>query len=143
MAWTGDLLFMFFYLGMTAIVYVALVAMPSDVIEQTVQPIALDALIFDQRINQKLSAISAVRGIEHDTLTSDVSRALLLNPSPKKYGAKITVGENTIYYNQDYYEATYPLAPYKYHRFISEHSKLNNNQPVRITVDQTYPQTYG
>ena len=130
------------YVALTILVLIALVFTPSQLINQTTQPIALDATIFAERINQKLSAVSAVSGVQKMMLTPDVSRALALNPTPKKYGAKVTIGRTEVYYNQEFYEDAYPLAPYKYDRFISTFSKNKNNQPILITVDQTHAQEY-
>ena len=62
---------------MTATVVMALVVIPTMKLEAAVQPIPMDARIFEERVFQLVAKHSAVTGSDTRALTDDVDRALL------------------------------------------------------------------
>jgi len=135
--------FWLFYLPMTAIVVLALVITPQQILNQSFQPMPVDATIMEQRLQNKLSATSAIYGMQPGKLTSNVQENIALGLSDKAYGFKITVDGQTFFGNQEFFEDAKPLAPVKYQLYTSSYEYTKNNQPVIVTVEQTFPFEYG
>ncbi len=136
-AW-ADLIMWFFYLPMTAAVIYALVTVPQGILKTSVQPVELDAVIFQARTFQHLAAYSPATGAEYDTLTPNPEQALAYILSPKKFGYKITIDSKKYSANEEFYDIAAPLAPVLYDRFIDTR-KFNTNT---VTIDQAYPKKY-
>jgi len=136
------MLYWFFYLPLTAIVIIALVKVPENILDTSIQPFELDAGITEQRLAQKVTQYSPVFGTQANTLTKDFKKRAVLYLSEKRYGYRISAGGETYYGNKEFYEDAYPLAPFRYHRFTI-HKRFNQNgKPVHVTIDQTFPLRY-
>ena len=136
-AW-ADLLYWFFYLPMTAAVIITLVIVPARLLNASVQPMPLDAALFEERVFQHLAEYSPVTGVDKTKLTDDVVSSTRFSLSQKRFGYEIKIGDKTIYGRQQFYDIAKPLAPVRYDKFTAK--KTIQNTPIEIT--QLYPQKY-
>ncbi len=137
--WTwADTLYWFFYIPMTAAVILTLVIIPGRMIGTKVQPVTMDAAIFEERVVQHLKEYSPVTGSSDNMMTTNKSMQFSL--SQKKFGYKITKDGKEYYGNQKFYDIARPLAPVKYHRFQSTKTYENGKT---VTIDQVYPKLYA
>jgi len=141
-AW-ADLLMWFFYLPMTAAVIYAIVTVPQGIIKTSVQPVELDAAIFQERAFQHLADYSPVTGADDNTLTPNADHALAYSLSPKKFGYKITIDGKKFSPNEEFYDIAAPLAPVLYNRFTDAKQFKTKTGTASVTVDQVYPKKYG
>lgn len=117
----ADALYWFFYIPLTAIIIIALVTIPTNVMKATIQPVELDASIMEERLAMKIK----YSGLESTRLTM----------SEKKHGYKVTIGKESVFGNKDFYEEAIPLTPIKHKRFTYKDNKA--------TIDQVYTEQYG
>ncbi len=134
----------FFYVPLTAIVILALVTIPTRLLENSLHPIELDAAITKERLFQDINKVGSVYGVEPGVIRPDfATRALLMGD--KKWAYKLTVttqGQNTpviVFGNEEFYRDAAPLAPVKYSLFQSERKYSST---VSVKVDEVYPKKY-
>jgi len=140
-AW-ADLTMWLFYLPLTAAVIYAIVTVPQGIIKTSVQPVELDAAIFQERTFQHLADYSPVTGANDNTLTPDVEQALAYSLSQKKFGYKITIDGKKFAPNEEFYDIAAPLAPVLYYRFTANKNLKTATGTITVTVDQVYPKKY-
>jgi len=140
-SWTwADMLYWIFYVPMTAALVVALITIPTAKLEAAVQPIPMDARIFEERVFQLVAKHSAVTGTDTRALTENVEHALRFSHSPKKFGYQIIIGDRVITDPRDFYGIARPLAPLRYTAFTA--GRRLEYPPVIVTVNQVYPKQY-
>lgn len=134
----------FFYVPLTAVVILALVIIPTRLLENSLHPIELDAAIARERLYQDVNKVGPIYGVEAGLVRSDfATRALLMGD--KKWAYKLTVttqGQNTpviVFGNEEFYRDAAPLAPVKYSLFQSERRYGAMNT---VKVDEVYPKKY-
>ncbi len=126
---------------LTIFVVFGVIVYPASRVEASVNPVELDAAIFEERVFQHLAKYSPVTGVTNE-LVDNLDRSLQFSLSQKKFAYKITIGNKIIYGNQEFYDIAWPLAPVKYLRFISNRTFVTQSGPVVVTVDQVYPRKY-
>lgn len=127
------------YVSMTAIIVMALVIIPTNILQSTVQPVELDASIMEERLAQKITAYSPVLGTQPGQ-SGDLNQARLAM-SEKRHAYKVTMGAQSVVGNQDFYDEAIPLTPIKHRRFTYTTTLQGVKEPV--TIDQVYPERYG
>lgn len=126
---------------LTIVVVFGVIVYPAGRVEASVNPVELDAAIFEERVFQHVAKYSPVIG-STEQLTDNLDRSLQFLLSQKRFAYKITVGNKIIYGNQEFYDIAWPLAPVKYLRFISNKTFVTQSGSVVVTVDQVYPRKY-
>ena len=75
--WTwADTLYWFFYLPVTAGVIMVLVIIPEQVLNTAINPVKMDAAIFEERALQHLAKYSPATGADSKTLTQVPDKVL-------------------------------------------------------------------
>ncbi|HLF54882.1 MAG TPA: hypothetical protein VI612_04125 [Candidatus Nanoarchaeia archaeon] len=126
---------------LTIVVVFGVIVYPASKVEASVNPVELDAAIFEERVFQHLAKYSPVTG-STEQLTDNLERSLQFSLSQKRFAYKITVRSKIIYGNQEFYDIAWPLAPVKYLRFMSNRTFVTQSGPVVVAVDQVYPRRY-
>lgn len=139
-AW-ADALYWFFYIPLTLIVIVALIVVPTSVLNSSVQPTNLDATIMQQRILNSLTPVSPILGYQEGQPYFDPKKAITYStPQKKDFGVKIEAGE-TIYINEQYYKDARPLAGVGYKNYQGLYYVSGTSHPT-IYIDQIYAPRY-
>lgn len=148
--WTwADTLYWFIYIILTSVIIMALVILPMQVLNKSVQPFLLDAALVQENLFQRASAYEYPYGTLYTGLGTELGKEnVLLSHSQKKMAYKVTVrnkdtGETREYYgNKDFYDQAAPLAPLRYHQFINKRPYLTNESAYEVITDVVYPQEY-
>lgn len=133
----GRILYWILYLPLTAALVLALVLIPARLLNQSIQPISVDAAIFEQRTFNNLAAYSPATGIESSKLVPLPQHTLAYSLSPKAWAYVVTVNGKEYDAGQDkrmYFDGAKPLASINYNYYKNE----NNG----IVVEQTFPKKY-
>lgn len=152
-AW-ADALYWFFYIPLTLVVIVAIIVVPSSVLNNKVQPTAVDAAIMNERILGLLiqQPLGVIR--EGGQIVVDPTQSLSsVKPytQKKKFGIRVNIGQKGVgakqySFNQEtknYYIATYRLADAGYPYYYSRTWLLNKDYDViNLDIDQIYPPRY-
>jgi|GEM_PF-5353027 len=136
----ADALYWFFYIPVTVIVIVALVVVPTSILNSSVQPTNLDATIMEQRILNSLTPMSPTLGYQKDFSVPNPAQAIKYSVSPKKFGVKIDVDEVT-YINKQYYEDAIPLAGLGYKKYENLFAVRGTNFG-KVFISQVYAPNY-
>jgi len=146
--WT-DTLYWFIYIILTSIIIIALVMIPMNILQRSVQPFVLDAALVQENLFARASAYSYPFGTAYTGQGIALGdEPLLLSHSQKKMGYKVVVrnirtGQTTEYFgNKDFYEQAAPLAPVRYHQFINQRPYYQGDDQYEVTADIVYPQQY-
>lgn len=130
-----------FYIALTAVVVVALIVVPTSIINSSVQPTNLDAAIMQKRIINSLTPVSPVLGYQEGQPYFDPKRAITYStPQKKDFGVKIEAGE-TLYINRQYYEDARPLSGVGYKNYQGLFYISGTSYPT-IYIDQIYAPRY-
>lgn len=139
----------FFYIPLTAIVALALVTIPQRLLEQSVQPVELDAVIARERLFQELNTKSPVFGVVEGQVRGDWE-SLGLSASDKKWAWKVTVPTahadargGVVFGNREFFEEAVPLAPVRYGHFVVERQMRYGGVLVSVRVEEVYPKKYA
>jgi len=136
-----DLIGWFFYIPLTLVVIVALIVVPTSVLNSSVQPTNLDATIMQQRILNSLTPTSPTLGYQEGQPYFDPKQAIAYStPQKKDFGVKIEAGE-TLYINKQYYEDARPLVGVGYKNYQGLFYVSGTSYPI-IYVDQIYAPRY-
>lgn len=141
--WTpADILYWFFYIPFTVIILTLLIYLPTTIMENSVQPVALDAVIFEQRAYAKLTDYNPITGTNFRTLNVENAKPYLLTPTRKRFGYRLTAGNFTktgdSQDQRDFYTIYSVYAGEQFPHFTRTFSFKDNN----ATIQQTYPQRY-
>lgn len=143
-AW-ADALYWFLYIPLTLIVIVALITVPTSILNNSVQPIALDATIMQQRIENSLTKkYSPTEGQIPATnvmILSQISKFQAPSINQKKYGIQIDA-DGTHYINKEYYEKTKDLVGMGYKGHSSEFFYSGKDGIKMAKIKQVYPPRY-
>ena len=137
----ADALYWFFYIPLTAIIVLALVIIPTNILRATVQPVELDASIMEERLSQKILAYSPMLGVETGQAGNIKDAELVL--SEKRFAYKVTVDKDSTIGNQEFYDEAIPLTPIKHKRFTHEATLVKEGKETPVVIDQVYPERYG
>jgi hypothetical protein len=138
-AW-ADALYWFFYIPLTLVVIVALIVVPTSILNSSVQPTNLDATIMQKRILNSLTPTSPTLGYQESQPYFDPKQAIMYSTSQKDFGVKIEAGE-TLYINRQYYEDARPLAGVGYKNYQGLFYVKGVSYPT-IYIDQIYAPRY-
>lgn len=141
----ADALYWFFYLPLTVVIIVALVVVPSSILNSSVQPTNLDATIMRERMEQKLTPYSSETGTEKDFLISNPEKALFTLSLPgehKKFGAKIKISTNNYYINKPFYDDAVHLAGIGYKRYETSEFRITKEGITGFGIDQVFAPRY-
>jgi len=137
-----EILAWFFHLVLTLVVVVALFTVPSSVLNSSIQPTNLDALIMYKRILNSLTPTSPYLGYQEGQPYFDPKQAITyLPPEKKDFGVKIQAGE-TIYINKQYYLDARPLAGVGYKNYPGKLVYVKGTSYPTIFIDQIYAPRY-
>lgn len=136
-----DIVFWLFYIPLTAFAVLALIIVPTSMLQNSVQPITMDAAIMQDRLFMKSSEFSPIFG-QTNKLTGNLNKSVALELSEKKFAYNVSAGSQSVYGNKEFYEDAVPIASIKYDRFTSSRTLMSSSGPVVVTVDQIYPKSY-
>lgn len=134
----GRILYWILYLPLTAALVLALVLIPARLLNQSIQPISVDAAIFEQRTFNNLAGYSPSTGVDNNKLVAVPQYTLAYSLSPKAWAYVITVNGKEYDAGQEkrmYFDGAKPLAGINYNYY--------KNQKDTIIVEQTLPKKYA
>ncbi len=137
-----DVLHWFFYITITAMVIYIFVIVPLQMLNNSIQPIALDAAIGEERLFNKLSAYSPVMGMQNGVATNSKNSAVLYL-GEKAYGYRVEAGIQVIYTgNNEFYEDAIALIPVKYRLYAATKTYYWNGKEFEVLITQVFPNKY-
>ncbi len=135
------------YLPLTTAVILALVLIPSRMLDAAVQPYYLDAEIMEERIYNNLDYYDPALGTQKGTLTTNTddfckNNTIQMSMSQKAFAAKANINGKDCYANKAFYKDAKPLTPVKYNLISSSRTYQTDKGPITVNVEQIYPSKY-
>lgn len=131
-----------FYLPLTAIVILAIVIIPKNLMDKSVEPIPLDQQIQAKQTMSRLWETSTITGRTSPFQYTDDLTGINNTYSSKQMTYLVKIGDKETIHNKKFYEIAQPIAPFRYLPY-SETRQINvKGTEKQLTIEEYYPKEY-
>lgn len=137
-----SLWFAIFYSLLTAGIALSMVFIPKALMDTSVKPIPIDEAVQAQQIKSRMWVTNEFTGQTNPFVYSKDLTGLDKLYTTKQMTYKITLGTNSITYDEAYYKRIQPIARWNAVQYAEQRKVTVEGAQQDLTIEEYYPKNY-